>query len=439
MFEILLILSAGIFLFSLVYFDFDLLEPCVLVNSSLVFSIAIALSFADTWGYDVGIRATIYILVAMIAFTFGDIFAKKEFGAISIKHHFETGIRYEVSFWKILLALVAMGFMLNYNYNAIMDLAESLGYKYERHLVNDIFDGNILEMLKTIRWEMEKNKLQFIGRFVNYFTQISQTIAFICIYLFAFNSILARFKWRDLKLLIPPIFYLPFMILSTGRISMLAFFIYILTVVAIVYYRKHGFNSQSHLKLMLYVPLVGFLFVCMFLLMGLVTGKTLMGDRTPFMILAHYAGTSIPAFSMIVDRIQPEDLLIGSHTLAGIYRVIQKFVFGLPDVQFFLPFVHFQGIDTNVFTALGRYLLDYGFIGSVAIMWIFGFFYSFYYNRLKISGNVIAVVFYGYLSYPLLMFPMDDKIMLDFFSSTPFYEMFLLYVLSFVLIRTSRQ
>lgn len=58
----------------------------------------------------------------------------------------------------------------------------------------------------------------------------------------------------------------------------------------------------------------------------------------------------------------------------GIYNNLNSLGADLPKVKAFLPFVDFGGINTNVYSIAGRYILDYGFVGMVLLMSILGIF-----------------------------------------------------------------
>ncbi len=94
----------------------------------------------------------------------------------------------------------------------------------------------------------------------------------------------------------------------------------------------------------------------------------------------------------------------------------------IDNIDMFLPFVKFNGIDTNVYTAEWRYVRAFGVIGMAAIMWLLGAFYSIYYNWLKYSSNKItALLLYATISYPLFLSSIDERFFLDLFGTTIIY------------------
>ncbi|MBR1419918.1 MAG: oligosaccharide repeat unit polymerase [Selenomonadaceae bacterium] len=407
MFEILFLASTGILIFSCIYFEFDFLEPSVILATLMTFSIFIASQFAEHWGYDVGIRSIVCISLALLAFTFGSIFARRNFFHSQIKKDpsSKSETRIDVAIWKIFLALILISILLAFNFKESYELSRELGN----------YSG-ISNMIPTNRWAIESGIASF-SRWTYYRAMIAQTFAYVSIYIFIRN--LADFRLKDLWLTLPMIFFIPFIILNTGRMWLICLVIYILIVAGILR-RKSNFST---LKIFF---ISGICFYAMFLLLGLFTGKTLMGNRSIGEIFVHYAGLSIPALEVALNQIWYETTAIGEYTLLGVYRVASKFI-ELPEVPLFLPFVQFHGIDTNVFTAEARYVKDFGFIGMAAVMWILGVTYSSIYNFVLRSRNSLALMFYGYLASPLFLSSIDERFFLDFFGTTSIYMLILIF------------
>lgn len=69
--------------------------------------------------------------------------------------------------------------------------------------------------------------------------------------------------------------------------------------------------------------------------MGYLSGKVTSSTRTPFIILSHYLGLSVPAFDVIYHQLPVENSLIGSNLLVSVYRNLNFLGFNLPDVEIF--------------------------------------------------------------------------------------------------------
>ena len=422
MFELLLIIVAGIFLFSCARFKFDFLEPCVVMTATMLFSIFIAIIFAEPWGYDVGIRTVICISAAMIFFTAGNVFSKRHFFTKNLDRD-EHDSRIEVADWKILLALIIVSIFLLQNFRESQEMAISLvvGSKIK-----------YTEIISENREAIEEGLVNF-SRWMYYRSMVAQTLAYACIYAFLNN--LRHFRIRDLLLILPVIMYIPFIILSTGRMWLICLVIYTVVVAVILFQRGKKFSIVENLSTIKIFFVAGIGFFAMFLLLGIFTGKTFMGDRDFSEILAHYAGLSIPALDMALNQQWAESEVVGEYTLLGVFRILSRLGMSLPDVPIFLPFIHFHGIDTNVYTAEARYIKDFGFLGMVSIMWILGVLYSTLYNFVRNRRSSLMLMFYGYFCSPLFLSSIDDRFFLDFFGTTMIYMFILLFIWKKVLFR----
>lgn len=421
MFELLLIIVAGIFLFSCVYFNFDFLQPCILMNATMLFSIFMAIIFSNQWGYDIGILSVILIPMAMMCFTAGDIFSKKHFFT-STNNGQLTNNRIEIAWWKIFIALILTTICLYYNFQESHEIAKEVVNNHVKYT----------EIISENREAIEKGIVSF-SRWTYYRSMIVQTLAYACIYVFLYN--LRKFRFRDLKLLLPVILYIPFIILSTGRMWLICLVIYAVVVAVVLFQRGKKISIWQNLSTMKLFFLAAVIFFSMFLLLGIFTGKTLAGHREFSEILAHYAGLSIPAFDVAVNQQWTESTVFGEYSLLGVFRILSRLGMDLPDVPLFLPFVYFHGIDTNVYTAEFRYIKDFGYLGMFAVMWILGVMYSSLYNFVKTRQSSLMLMFYGYFCSPLFLSSIDDRFFLDFFGSTVVYMFLLLLIWQKILFR----
>ena len=405
-----------ILLATVLYFRFDFMQPSVLVVGMMTVSAFMASAMAFRWKLSMGFEGFLLITLSMLAFVGGGVFARWCFDGESTPPDSHADYFFDVEGWKIFLTLVVMAILLWFNFQTVYDLSIECGNK-----------EGYLKMIRTLRPFVERNELSF-GRWFNYRMQIAQLVAYVFVYMFWFNAIYSSRGRLDLRYLLPPLIYLPFTLLNTGRVTMFCFVVYALTVAIILYQKKHRYNLNARLKSGGCLFGGGIGFIAIFFMMGTLTGKIISAKRTMFIILAHYIGLSIPAFGELSDSSMAETDLIGSHTLHGVYRALQKFDPSFPSVPLFDPFVYFNGIDTNVYTIMGHYLLDYGRVGMILIMWILGVIYSFAYQYVKHKSiNIeMPVMLYGYFAYPLFMSSIDERVLMDFLSTTPIYTVLLL-------------
>ena len=394
------------------YFRFDFMQPSIIFVGTLILSVAMAILFADKWCLTVGIKTFFCLGLAASAFVFGNVFADR-CSLTSVQTSGTTG-KLRIGNIKIFFALILMAVLLYYNLVESIEMSIELGNK-----------GGLEEMIRVNRQAIEAQLAAF-SRWTSYRSMIAQAITYSFLYVFAHNLVVSRSI--GLRYLLPLIFYIPMLILNTGRMGLLCLVVYAVVVATIIYQRRQPQSLGSRLSTAKALLGAGIIFAALFMLMGIFTGKTVSEDRTPLVILAHYAGLSIPALDVVLNRDLVESTMIGSHTLHGIYRTLGTLGFDLPRVPLFLPFVTFNGIDTNVYTAEARYIQDYGWLGMTMILWIFGAIYSFAYRYVKEHADVLPLMFYGFCAYPLFLSSIDERVMLDLFGTTPIYILILLWL-----------
>lgn len=406
---LLIILSATV-----VRFRFDFMEPAVIVVGMMTLSTFFALFTVERWHFGLSVEGFFLITASTAAFVLGGVFAHRCLDRptkkIAVEYLYAVGDR------KILLTALFMLSMAALNLQSMYELSVAYG-NHEGYL----------NVVRTLRPIIERNELVF-DRWISYRSQLAQAIACGFFYMFAFNLIFAGIRrWR---LLIPTVCYLPFPILSTARMSVFFFVIYIIVVALILYQKKNQFVTAAKLCAARYLIGGGLTFIAIFFVMGALTGKTISEERTPFVILAHYIGLSIPALDELIHHPTLETNYIGSHSLHGIYRALQKFDPDMPSVPLFDPLVTFVGIDTNVYTALGHYFLDYGWLGTLLMMWILGAGYSLFYGWIKHCRKNFAlpVMLYGIFCYPLFLISISERVLFDLVGTTFFYTLLLFWL-----------
>ncbi len=413
-----------IFLGALVYFRFDMLEPAVLMSATMAFSAFCAMMTADRWSLDLNFRAWVYLTGGILAFCAAS--------AWCAWHHLKqargAGIQglqlknLPTTFWIIPL-MILLGGMAVLSFRELNALATELGNT-----------KGIFYIIKTVRPAIEAQEIT-LSRWMSYRQLLAQMIATVAMYIFLYRGIFMRQWMQGIPWLFPVAGYLPFMIFTTGRMAMLNFVVYTVITGTVLYQRRAGYTSASSRRTIFLLVGSGIAFIGLFLLMGMFTGKTVSTDRTPMVILSHYAGLSIPAFSQVISWPLSEDGFIGSHTLLGIYRIVGRLGFDLPDVNIFLPFVAFEGIDTNVYTAEWRYILDYGVTGMLLIMALLGGMYTLAYHHLKYNASgPFGLMLYGVVAPPLVMSSIDERVLMDFVGTPVLYSVAVLAAVYWVLL-----
>lgn len=408
-FHLLLFVMAAISISAFVLTNYDILHPFCIVALLMTFSVFLAVLGMSRWNLYMSIDASMVIIGCVLSFGVGSIWSDWTIkrGLSLTKWIYDSEIGYEIKNWKIAYAVLFMIEMACFQYKEVYEASIIYGN------TSGIFD--LSDMIKIVRHAIEMNQLDY-SRWYQYRFILATGIAYCFIYIFFINVFSSQYAGvlKNAKILLPVLFDFPFFILSGGRGGVLELFIFTLMVGAILYQRVNSCSLLAKKRTILIFLVCGGLSFIIFLLMGIVTGKVVLGNSDPVRILIHYGGLSLPALSKFLDQVHLESSLIGSHTLVGVYNNLSSLGADLPKVKGFLPFVDFGGINTNVYSIAGRYILDYGIVGMVILMAILGVFYTAFYDiiRFKIKGT-LGIAFYGLVIFPIFFFTNDD-----FFLST---------------------
>lgn len=398
-----LILITGFFF---VLSDYDVLNPVFILSALMTFSVFLATLSQSRWNLYMSIDASLVVLAMVGSFGVSGLWAHKKLSiANEVKNFNYKNIN--APFWRILIAAAIMVIMLAFQYHEVY--SASLLYGNKAGLIN------FSEMIRVNRRAIEAGKLVF-SRWYQYRLILATSITYFGIFAFFVNllSVKRESLLATVKYLIFVPLLLPYIILSGGRGGILELMLYTLTVGTILYEKKHGFTLSARVKMIITFFACGMACFVLFLGLGFVTGKVSFGGRSPLIILAHYGGLSMPALSVILDHVQVENTLIGSHTLVGVYSNLNSLGIHLPKVIAFFPFVKFGDIDTNVYTATYRYILDYGYIGMCILFGILGLFYSATYDYIRFHmKKIYTIPLYAFIVFPLFVATNDE-----FFLST---------------------
>lgn len=397
----------------------DVLQPNVIVSGTMSLSVLLAAINVERWYYGISLLTFNSIIFGVLAFCLGGLTAnnswtKKLRKKNGTPYQYRKGLFSKNTF--ILGLIVVLGVLSLYNWFSVVEIAKQFGSNGEYHNV-----------FKTLRYAIEHELVEYPSRSMVYANYVAQTFAFCYVFIFVKNVIYGGINISVFKYLLPVLMYIPFIIMTTGRILILGLVTYTLTVFTILYYQKHNFNLESRLKALCILIIGGCSFIILFLVLGNFTGKTVTLERTPLVIISHYAGLSIPALDVWLRDIWIENQYIGSYTLNNIYRILMRLGFELPPVDIFLPFTQFNNIDTNVYTAIGRYIRDFGYLGMFCLMYMLGVCFTWAYQYASRSNNSYIIMLYGAFSYPLFLMSIEERFFIDIFGMPLLYMMCFLY------------
>jgi len=405
--------------------EYDILNPACIVASLMTFSVFLASTKIERWHLYMSADASLLIITSLCCFIFSGLWVdwriKKNIGGIPA---LKEDCIYSISNTGI-LAMSCIILILGYfQHREFYDSSVMLG--------NTSGPLDFSSMIKTIRPSIERETFRF-SRWYYYRTYLAQALFYCNLFVFFMRSIRRNFRFqfrKNIKYLTPFIPFMTFFVCATGRTLPLYLILFGLITGAIIYQIQNGFFIQCKINIIAVCLLCGFIFFVSFLILGTLSGKVSPGGRSPYEVLVHYVGLSMPAFSLFLEQIPMETPYIGNTTLNGIYNNLNRLGDGLSTVKVFLPFVRFSDIDTNVYTMMARYINDYGFVGMHLIMAIISIFYTILYDYIRfISLKFDCIPYYGFLPITLFFATNDDCFLSQILSTETFYKCVLFYLI----------
>jgi len=218
--------------------------------------------------------------------------------------------------------------------------------------------------------------------------------SYIGIYLFVLESRRKNVKTKSVRYLLwPSVPYIINVFLSTGRTLLIGLVTYIITVYGIIMLRSITSTQKELIKKVIKILIV-------FAVVFIVYGNMRQGSNNSLVStingITSYGGFSIPSFDYFIQLGKRNTGGFGSHTLLQIYEILKKFGVAVPKTTGTYDAIIINGYRGNIFTALRRYVEDYGVIGNFFIMATLGFFASLAYNYvLKSEKRHVATIYYS--------------------------------------------
>lgn len=426
-FLLLSVLSSLLLLVTLFILEFDLLSPIIATQLSLTVASILCTTMVNKWqlpmhGDTVVILITVQIIMTVSALYTTYCLNNKLIVGTRLDaqntNNLYIPISRQIIIWLLLFIVIILAGQEIYN------LAIKLQYK----------DG-LLGMATFLRpYFMDESSDIKLSREIAYYQIFVQQVTYLSIYIFIRKLIFQRWQWSNLSYLVPLVFFFPFVYLTTGRILIIMLIIFIFTVIGNSTYRKY--RGGSYIKSLFITASVSFfIFLLLFVIVGSFLGKGISENTSIFDIFAHYAGISLSAFDVILQYKMSDSTLIGHTLFIGPYGNLNTIGFNLPKPSVFLFFTYFYQIDTNVYTSLMRYYLDFSMVGMYLMSVLIISVYTVFYYICRQKNSILMILFYATFVYPLYLFYIDDRIFIDFFGTQLIYVVILQYVLMKILVK----
>lgn len=276
---------------------------------------------------------------------------------------------------------------------------------------------------------------------VQYYMQASNCFAHVSMYCLVSNIINYGWEKDDIKFLIPIIFLFIYTFLDGGgRTGFIRSFFYIFMFITILLRIKYYHNIRTiNQKVIIIAGLAFIMFILFFFLLKYFRG----GEFDLFDQIFRYFGASIPALDQFINGnvlVKRNIDLFGSNTLFGIYKSIAKLGFDIPQLYPPAEFVYIDYLNTNIYTAIMRYIQDFGYFLTFVIAILYGVVYGwgdFIVLKNKLIG--FPIVMYVFLASPLCEMAIEERFFMNIVSIVTIEQILVMYFIYNYLIKMDKR
>lgn len=392
-----------LFLLSYVIFDRDFFAPPTVVSLGMVFATLCCFYNEKKWMLDFSSITTWTIVIGIACFIGGGVLAVLIIhlfrgGKLGFTHNISKLQLIEICISKTILIIVFELLTIVLLFVELRRLTGSVSW-YEVVSTYRAQEANVNPEEFTMR-------LSGICRLA-----IDFSFAVALIYAYIVGNNIAAKKKQPIINWIPILLSCILSFMQGYRSDMIRLWIAILVVSFTLNKRRVGWRKSREIAKMIrriVLSIVGIAIVFVALRGTVGRAET---DWDPIYYLTFYAGTSIASFDLFLkDPLSPSNIW-GKETFYYLNQSIGSW-FNKPELRYIFykeyrrsPSGIYIG---NVYTALRPPYYDFGFSGMIIIMLIMGFFFTFFYCKIRNrSGNNpidFRLLIYSYLAYTFFMY-----------------------------------
>lgn len=401
----------------------DFLAPEVIVAATFSLCTFFSFLYTDTWHLPMHVNTVIVIVVEILFFAIGSYMGRLPYSFENV----QPSIVPEKKLWRI--RPYSMDNLVFFSLILVSVLFVFQNYRESMLLAAQVTDSSLVgDRLLAMVNGLQNGTISF-SRWHSYRTVFLKSLAYVTFYGYIYNVIFLKKEVTDCRLLVPMLLYAFSIFWNGGRQGYIYITLYVLLVTFILYLIHNKYSTKSLSKILAVgaVAFIGFLFV--FVGIGYLNGK-ISSDMSITRVLAHYIGTNINALDYFINSYYPSSTYVGSMTLTNFYGKLRILDPSIPVFRGYnTNFVEFSGITTNVYTALMRYINDYGYTGCSAIMFLLGLLSSSCYHFIK-TRKIIGypLILYSSFVYPIFLLCREERFFMEVVSTTSVYFVVLSWI-----------
>ena len=136
-------------------------------------------------------------------------------------------------------------------------------------------------------------------------------------------------------------------------------------------------------------------------------------DSNVFSSVSRYTGSSLAALNDFLNNFKGNNNeYFGQNTLFSIYRILKRFNHNIPNFYPSYEFSYFVNMRTNIYSAIRRYIEDYGILGHFFITFFLGMFYGIFFDYTVYDKKKnFLLIMYATLSFPIYEFSIEERVL----------------------------
>lgn len=281
-----------------------------------------------------------------------------------------------------------------------------------------------------------KNEGYAVESIIQHLFSASLGVALIFVFTFSYNLYHGGTFKRNAKLLLPIVIYMATTVLTSGRTAIEDFLI---SVCVIIYFNYHFSNQaiskKARAKTILVILLVLAFFAFSFVVLGSLRGSLFSGANQFEMLIFYFCSPLLALDQYLQSPFLNTTGLFGVHCFSGIYSALHSLLPSMvPSTSMPLEFTYFDSgaFSTNIYTAIRRYIEDFGFF-SVCIISGFAFVYAFSIYRAKKNKSPLQILFLAECFYPVVEFSIEERLLNEILSLSTFFVLLYLFLFYYLL------
>lgn len=419
-------------MFSYFFSRSEFISPSFILSSTYLVGIFIAILNFNTWG-DISLITMLVVLTGVASFLIGCAMPMNRTFTLKVKKNTakklnvndtenEIDINYSLIIFAIFIMTVVVYFYFRYIFsNAI--LAGSSGS------INGLFS-----YARSI--DANSSNYQRIGRFLTLGIYFSKAIGYVTMYVLLRDYIYKPKKKlsKSKRFLLGVILfiYLVITVLSTGRTAFMYFIIYTMIVASIFYKIRRGWSKSSNIKVFKIILFSLVIILVAFRIIDLTLRKSIYGSEWSLWTqISRYFASQFYALDIWLDNPTQSTGYEDTETMYNLYSILNILGADIHIGSNALEGITVSGLSTNIYTALRRYIHDFGYVGMVIIQFITGLIFTNWFNKIRNSNTIndTSIIFYASLIYTVAFNVIEERTFINIFSlSTAAYIIFVMLI-----------